>query len=145
MKTADIFNSLEPYREVIICGKIKALRTVIDYKENNYNPEYDQYHIISNGDKIEQLKKELKELQTDLNKKTPLRFVKVGIPEALNYLRAEAYRRRRTAIDFAHNRLIYFPNLRKAIAIAQTLIKVEPRLEIYSLHWIINATPITLN
>lgn len=139
------FNHLEPFRAIILAGKVNTLQTVIQSQERNSKPELKEICGYSQAEYINRLENDLEELQKDIKQNCPLRLCDITRMEALNYLRAESFACRRRAIDFPNNPWIIMRNLRKAVRIAQVLIKVEPRLEIYSLHWISNATKINLN
>ena len=138
------YEILEPYKNMLISKKLKAYNEVIGECKRNARPEMKLHTGYTQEQNIERLEKERGELLSELHRNTPLKYLNFSKSEILNYLRHEAYSLRRQAIDFSSNNLIVMRNLRQAVKIAHTMIKIEPRLDIYSLHWIINNTPITI-
>lgn len=145
MENKLFFEALEPYRDIIINAKLRGINSLIQHNENTYKPEMKECFGYSQAEYLGRLEQKKEKLIHEQQQGYPLQYMDISKAEALNYLRADAADMRRTANQFPQNHSMRWNFYRKAIKIAQTMIQVEPRLEMYSLHWIINATPIHLN
>lgn len=144
MKNFNI-ETLEPYRIGLINFRLNCLDSSIYYYENSFLPELKNTCGYTQGDKLRRLKEERKKLLQDLRSDTKLKYLDFSKSEILNFLRLEAIQQREKADDFKHNPLIKIPSLKKAVKNAQLLIQIEPKLEIYSLHWLTSRNPIKIN
>ena len=139
------WDKLEKYRAEIVSFKSESLKNLIDYYENNYLPHMVECHGYSQHEAAGRKRKELQKLQEESKRQTPLKYLDISKSEVMNALRAEAIRCREQARDFRTNPHIVMRGLRKAVSLVKQLIEIEPKLEIYSLHWLCSRQPITIN
>lgn len=138
------YNLIEPYRDILIRKKIEEYKQRIDNINRMPNEDVYQSYGYSKQERIDVLTNKMNNLYNEFNRNTPIQYLGLTKIDILSYLRNEAYSLRLQAINFSKNCLIVWSSLREAVKIANILKELEPQLQFYSLHWLINNTNITI-
>ena len=131
----------------IIAKKIEGLSNLVKYYETAFLPESYEYTGTTQSQKLERAKQDLESFKVDLlHYREHKRFDLLDITksEMMNYLRLFAIEKLEQANDFKGNPFIVGRALRACIKAIQELIKLEPRLEIYSNKFLASRTVIKL-
>jgi hypothetical protein len=130
----------------IIARKIESLRACVNYYKNGFYPELEGCTGSSQAQHLERAENKLKAFLVDVNDyKHHQKFEVLPITdtEKLNYIRLFAIEKREQATDY-DNIWIKMRSLRLCVKALQLLKSIEPKLEIYSNHWLSLRTKINI-
>lgn len=136
--------ALQDYRSQLVAFKIDLLKTKVSYYKNSFLPDYKEYSGISQGEALSRAEEELENFIYDHRTTEEVKYLNLTSSEILNCIRVYAIENRQTAIDFSDNVFLKIRSLRKTVKACQLLIELEPRLNMYSFHWLAGRNPITI-
>ena len=131
----------------IISYKMQSLQREVDYYMNTFIPDSKEHTGWTQSQLLQQAKEKVERFKIDLiHYREHKRFDLLDIKdyEQLNFIRLYAVEQRDLASDFKDNPYIKVKALRNCVKAIKEMIKIEPRLEVFSNHWLASRNEIKI-